>query len=457
MNTKRILHFIRESLSSEQRDFTIGSIRRAIFLLAIPMILEMMMESVFGLVDKFFVSKLGAIAISVVGLTEACMAIIYSIAFGVGMSATAVVARRIGEKDAEQASRSGVQAMLLAIIISIIISIVGLFFSNDILRLMGANDELIAYGHSFTKIAFCANIVVMMIHLLNGIFRGAGNAAIAMKSLWIGNIANIILCPICIHFWGLTGAAIATTTGRAIGVIYQLYNLYGGKGILIIKSAYFKPNFQILASLSKLSFTATMQFIIASASWIAMTRIMSTFGSEALSGYTIAIRFIVFFILPAFGLSNAAATLVGQNLGAKEFERAEQSVWKVAKYNAIFMGFVSLLFLVGAGFFVGLISKDPQVLKTGTTALRIISLGYIFYGIGMTLMNAFNGAGDSKTPTIINLFWFWIFQIPIAWLVAIKLGIGANGVFIAIVFTETMVTLTSIYIFKKGWWKTVKV
>jgi putative MATE family efflux protein len=368
-----------------------------------------------------------------------------------------MVARRVGEKDIEQASRSAGQAILLTLIISVIISIIGLLFSHQILRAMGASEDVITYGSTFTQIAFVGNIVVMLIHLLNGIFRGAGNAAIAMKSLWLGNICNIILCPICIHFWGITGAAIATTTGRGIGVIYQLWNLCSGKGMLTIKSLYFKPDFSILSSLSKLSLTATLQFIVASASWIGMIKIISNFGSDAVAGYTIAFRLIVFFILPAFGLSNAAATLVGQNIGAKEFDRAEESVWKVAKYNAIFMAIVSTIFLLKAEFFIGLINNEPAVLKIGTLALRIISLGYIFYGIGMVMMNAFNGAGDSKTPTMINIFWFWIFQIPIAWLMAIKLNWGVTGVFTAIVVTETLVTITSIIIFKKGWWKQVKI
>ena len=457
MNIKSIYNFIKESFSSEQRDFTKGSIKKAIFLLAIPMILEMSMESVFAIVDIFFVSKLGTSATTIVGLTESCLTIIYSIAFGVGIAATAMVARRIGEKDTEQASRSAAQAILLALAISVIISLIGIFFGSDLLRLMGAKPNEIAEGSTFIHILLIGNIVIMMIHLMNGIFRGAGNAAIAMRSLGLANICNIILCPIFIHFWGLTGAAIATTTGRAIGVTYQLWNFYNAKGMLTILGNYFKPNLIILKSLSSQAITIVMQFIIASASWIAMTRILATISSEAVAGYTIAIRFVVFFILPAFGLSTAAATLVGQNLGAKEFERAEKSVWKVAKYNAIVMGFVSVFFLVAAEYLIGFISKEESVIKIGTLALRIISLGYIFYGVGMTMMNAFNGAGDSKTPTIINFFWFWIFHIPIAWMVAVKLNRGAIGVFTAIVVTETLVTITSIIVFKKGGWKQVKI
>ncbi len=454
---KKIYSFIKQSLNSEEKDFTTGSIRKAVFLLAIPMILEMCMESIFAIVDIFFVSKLGSTAISTVGLTEGMLAIIYSIGFGMSMAATAMVARRVGEKNNEEAAKAAAQAILLTVIISLLTSIVGFIFSTELLGLMGATTEIINYGNRFTQIMLTGNVVIMLLFLLNGIFRGAGNAAIAMKSLWLANICNIILCPILIHKFGINGAAIATTTGRAIGVCYQSYQLLKGKGLIKIYLKHFSPNTAILKNLLNIASTATLQFIVASASWIAMARIMASIGKEQLSGYTIAIRLIVFFILPAFGLSNAAATLVGQNLGAKQPERAEQSVWKVAKYNAIFMGCVSLFFLLGAEFFIGLITNEPLVIKTAVLALRIISLGYIFYGIGMVMMNAFNGAGDSRTPTVVNLFWFWIFQIPMAYFTAIVLGWGEKGVFISIVVTETAVTLTSVILFKKGKWKMVKI
>jgi len=454
---KGIYTFFKESLSSEERDFTTGSLRKAIFLLAIPMILEMSMESVFAIVDIFFVSKLGSQATTTVGLTESVMAIIYSIAFGVGMATTAMVARRVGEKNPEGAAKSAAQSIMLALTISVVISLVGLLFSKQILHIMGASDAVVAYGSGFTKILLAGNGVIMLLHLMNGIFRGAGNAAIAMKSLWLANICNIVLCPILIHYYGIEGAAIATTAGRGVGVIYQLYQLLKGKGMIKIHLQHFLPDMAILKSLLGIATTATMQFIVASASWIAMARIMAEFGDDAVSGYTIAIRLIVFFILPAFGLSNAAATLVGQNLGAKQPERAEKTVWMVAKYNAIFMGSVSLFFLIGAEFFVGIFTDETAVIKTAVLALRIISLGYIFYGIGMTMMNAYNGAGDSKTPTWVNLFWFWVFQIPVAYLMAIVFKWGAVGVFSAIVVTETCITLTSVYLFRKGKWKTVKI
>lgn len=448
---------IGESLNNHERDYTTGSIRKAVFLLAIPMIAEMIMESVFAVVDIFFVSKLGYTATTTVGLTESMLTIIYSIAFGVGMSATALVARRIGEKDVEQASRSGAQAILMGLLLSIIISVVGFFYAEKLLGIMGADDKTIAYGSTYAKIMFTGNIVILFIHLLNGIFRGAGNAAIAMRSLMLANGINIILCPLFIHFWGLTGAAIATTTGRGIGVLYQLWNLNKGKGMLHIKLSFFKPNKQILSSLSKLSFTNTMQFIITSASWVAMVRIVSNFGGEAVAGYTIAIRLLIFFIMPAFGLSNAAATLVGQNLGAKQFKRAEDSVWVVAKYNAIFMASVTLLFLFGSQFFVGLINNETNVLKAGSTALQIISAGYIFYGVGMVLMNAFNGAGDSKTPTWVNLICYWFLQIPLGWFLAMHLQLNIVGVCLAIVSIEAIITVIYFIIFKKGKWKEVKI
>jgi len=454
---KGFFSYFREALNSEHQDFTQGSIRKAVFMLAIPMILEMCMESVFAVVDIFFVSKLGAGAAATVGLTESCLTLIYSVAIGLSMAATAMVARRIGEKNPEGAAKAGAQALLLSVGISILISIIGIFYAADVLALMGADASVVAMGTNYTRIMLVGNLVIMLLFLINGIFRGAGDAAMAMKSLWLANICNIILCPILIDQFGLTGAAIATTTGRGIGVLYQLYHLFNGKNIIRIVRKHFIPNKEILTSIANIASTGTLQFIIGSASWIAMARIVSGFGSDAVAGYTIAIRLLIFFIMPAWGLSNAAATLVGQNLGAQQPDRAEQSVWKTARYNAIFMAFVSVLFVVGAEFFVGLISKDPAVTKTAVTALRIVSLGYIFYGVGMVMINAFNGAGDSRTPTWINLFWFWVFQIPFALLLSKVLNMGTTGVFIAIVTTETCITITSVILFKRGKWKLVKV
>ncbi|MBR2648626.1 MAG: MATE family efflux transporter [Sediminibacterium sp.] len=438
-------------------DYTTGSMRKAIFMLAVPMILEMCMESVFAVVDIFFVGKLGANATATVGLTESVLTLVYSVAIGISMAATAMVARRVGEKNHEAASEAGVQSLLLAISISVIISIIGLFFASDILRLMGATSGIIEEGATYTRITLTANIVIMLLFLINGIFRGAGNAAIAMRSLWLANICNIILCPICIHYFGLTGAAMATTTGRSIGVCYQLYYLFKGKGIIKITIKHFVPAWEVLKSLTSIASTATLQFLIGSASWVFLARMIASFGSEAMAGYTISIRLIIFFLMPAWGMSNAAATLVGQNLGAKQPERAEASVWKTAKYNAIFMGTVSLLFIIAAPFFVALMNDTPAVVKTGSLALRVISCGYLFYGVGMVMINAFNGAGDSKTPSWINFFWFWVFQIPLAYLLANTFQIGELGIFLAIVIAETGIAITGMILFKKGKWKEVAI
>jgi putative MATE family efflux protein len=454
---KGFIAYFREALNSEHQDFTQGSIRKAVFMLAIPMILEMCMESVFAVVDIFFVSKLGPNAAATVGLTESCLTIIYSIAIGISMAATAMVARRIGEKNPDGAAKAGAQALLVAVGLSILISVIGIIWPGEILYLMGAGKEVVEMVTSYARIMLAGNLVIMLLFLINGIFRGAGDAAMAMKSLWLANFCNIILCPILIHYYGLTGAAIATTTGRGIGVLYQLYHLLKGKSLIRLLPAHFSPDKTILKSIINIASTGTLQFIIGSASWIAMARIIAGFGSDAMAGYTIAIRLLIFFLMPAWGLSNAAATLVGQNLGAQQPERAEQSVWKTARYNAIFMAIVSLLFVIGAEFFVSLISHDPNVNKTAASALRIVSMGYIFYGVGMVMINAFNGAGDSRTPTWINLFWFWIFQIPFALLLSNVLKMGTTGVFIAIVVTETCIAITSIVLFKKGKWKLVKV
>jgi putative MATE family efflux protein len=322
---------------------------------------------------------------------------------------------------------------------------------------MGAEAQTIAIGKTYVRTMFGSSLFIILLFLINGIFRGAGDASIAMRSLWIANICNIILCPLLIHWFGLEGAAMATTIGRGIGVCYQLWNLLKGKGLIRIHLDQFLPDKEVLMNLLKVASTGTLQFLIGSASWIAMARFMTDFGSEAVAGYTIAIRWIVFFILPAFGLSNAAATLVGQNLGAKQPQRAEEAVWKTAKYNAIFMAFVSVLFLLFARNFAEIINTNPAVVETAVLALRIVSLGYIFYGIGMVMMNAFNGAGDTRTVTWCNLFWFWIFQIPFAYLLAIVLHLGPKGVFIAIVVTETCITITSVLLFKRGKWKLVKI
>jgi len=457
ISLKSIYSLIKQSLSGENQDYTQGSIRRAVFLLSIPMILEMCMESVFAVVDIFFVGRIGSGAVATVGLTESVLTLVYSVAIGLSMAATAIVARRIGEKNPDEASKSAVQAIITALIVTAVVSIAGSIFAPNILQLMGASKEVVAMGTSYTRIIFSGSIVIMLLFLINGIFRGAGNASIAMWSLWIANGCNIILCPIMIHYYGLRGAAIATTIGRGVGVCYQVYHLFKGSGMIHILKRYFAPDWPIIKSISNIAWSGTVQFLIGSASWIALARLIAHFGDVAIAGYQVAIRILLFFLLPAWGMSNAAATLVGQNLGAKQPKRAEQSVWAAAKYNAIFMSFVSALFLFASGPIVGFINRDAAVEKIAVETLHIVTLGYVFYGVGMVLTNAFNGAGETKTPTIINLFCFWGFQIPIAYLMAITFGLGPRGVFLAIIIAETTITVVAFILFRKGSWKKVKV
>ena len=464
MDTKNKITFstiyqaIKLSLNGVEQDYTQGSIRKAVFLLAIPMILELSLESVFAVVDMFFVGKLGQNAIATVGLTESVITIVYSIAIGLSTGATAIVARRIGEKNAEEAAHAGAQSLIIAFVATIVLSVLGVVFASDILKLMGANDDVVKDGAIFTRIMMGGSMAIMLLFLINGIFRGAGNAAMAMKSLWIASILNIILCPILIHFWGLKGAAIATVIGRTSGVLYQCYHLFKGSGILQFHKHHFKFDMPIITSIIKIASPATLQFIIASGSWIVLARLVAeTGGTTASAGYQIAIRNVVFFILPAWGLSNAAATLVGQNLGAKEMERAEKSVMITTKYNIIFMGFVTILFVFFSKAIISLFSFDEAVIAYGAKALQIIGFGYIFYGIGMVMTQALNGAGDTKTPTLINFVCFWLLQVPLAYYLAIVLDLKSTGVFIAVPAAETFIALAAWYYFKKGKWKLVKV
>ncbi|HVW60917.1 MAG TPA: MATE family efflux transporter [Puia sp.] len=452
-----VYSIIRQALSGEHRDYTTGSIRRAVVFLSIPMILEMCMESVFAVVDIFFVGRIGKEAVATVGLTESVLTLVYSMAIGLSMAATAMVARRTGEKNPEEAAHAAAQAINLALGITVVVSLAGLVFAPDILRVMGASPETVASGASYTRILFGGSIVIMLLYLINGIFRGAGNASMAMWSLWIANGCNIILCPLLIHYFGLKGAAIATTIGRGVGVLFQLYHLFRGKSQVRITWRSFKPDLTVLKALVGIAWTGTVQFLIASASWIVMIRITARFGDAAIAGYQVAIRIFLFFLLPAWGMSNAAATLVGQNLGAQKPDRAEQSVWTAARYNGIFMLIVTLLFLFGSEFIVSFMNRDAEVEKVAVLALRIVSLGYIIYGVGMVLTNAFNGAGDTRTPTIINLCCFWAFQIPLAYILAVVLNMGPLGLFLAIPITETAVTAASYLLFRKGTWKKVKI
>ena len=460
-----IISLIKRAIRGGEMDYTQGSIRKAVMMLAIPMILEMCMESVFALVDLYFVGHLPQSdkAQQVVGLTESVITIIYSIAIGISMAATALVARRVGEKNYAAAAKAGAQTTALSVTITILLSIAGFVFAKDILTIMGASEETAEYGVNYTRILTGGSLVIMLLFLINGIFRGAGDASMAMKSLCIANVANIILCPLLIRGWGpvpafgLVGAAMATTIGRGIGVIYQLYHLFNGKSVIRMMIPYFKPDWPLIRQVIAIAAPGTFQFLVASGSWIVLTAIVAQSGEAASAGYITAIRIVMFFLLPAWGLSNAAATLVGQNLGALQPKRAEESVLKTAKYNAIFMGVVTIIFFTTAPYITGFFAEKEQTRKIAIEAMLIISSGYIFYGIGMVMANAFNGAGDTKTPTIINAIGFWLFQIPIALLLSKTMKLGATGAFIAIPLAETAIAIAAYIIFKKGNWKKVKV
>jgi putative MATE family efflux protein len=462
----RFFKLIGQSLRGIEHDYTQGSIRTAIVLLAIPMILELSLESVFAVVDIYFVAQLpnSANAIQTVGLTESVITIVYSLAIGLSTGATAVVARRIGEKNPDAAAHAGMQAMIIAFLVTLLVSLLGIIFADDILRLMGGSEEVVREGQGFTRIMLGGSLVIILLFLINGIFRGAGNAAMAMKSLWIASILNIILCPVLIYGYGpfpelgLEGAAIATTIGRGVGVIYQCYHLFKGKGVIKVKKVHFRWDPPVLRTLVQVAWPATFQFVIASGSWIVLTWLVATTGgTEASAGYQLAMRNVVFFILPAWGLSNAAATLVGQNLGAKEPGRAERSVVLTARYNAIFMAVVSAAFLLFASPIISIFTTEPEVHRWGVLSMQIIGSGYIFYGIGMVMIQALNGAGDTRTPTWINLVGFWLFQVPFGWFLAKGLDMGPTGAFIAIPVAETLIALAAFYYFRKGKWKTVQV
>jgi putative MATE family efflux protein len=464
LKLKNFIKIIGQAIRGDETDYTTGNINKAIVLLAIPMILELSLESVFAVVDMFFVGRLGPSAIATVGLTEAVVTLIYSVAIGLSAAATAMVARRIGEKDHDGANTAAIQSIIISIAVTIVISILGAIYAPSILRLMGASEEVIREGQSFSRIMYGGSLVIVLLFLINGIYRGAGNAAMAMRSLWIASGMNIILCPILIYglgSWegfGLKGAAIATTIGRGTGVLYQCYHLIKGDESIKIKWAAFKPDLTVIKNLVDIAWPATFQFILASGSWIVLAKIVADEGGTAASaGYQIAIRNLVFFILPAWGLSNAAATLVGQNLGAKQPDRAEKSVLLTAKYNVVFMSFVTLLFVVFPTPIIRLFTSDPEVIKVGVQSLRIIGTGFIFYGIGMVMMQAFNGSGDTRTPTWVNAVGFWGFQIPLALVLSKYLHMGAIGAFIAIPVSETAIAIACYILFMKGKWKETKV
>ncbi|PZR36389.1 MAG: MATE family efflux transporter [Azospira oryzae] len=459
-----LFSLFKEAVLGSEQDFTKGSINKAIFLLSVPMILEMAMESVFAVVDIYFVGKLHSNeAVAAVGTTELILTIIYSVAMGLSMGATAMVARRVGEKDTEGATVAATQALYLGLASIAVFTLVGVFYYEELLRLLGASEEVIAVGSGYTQIMMGGNIVIVLLFLINGIFRGAGNASIAMRSLILANMTNIVLDPLFIFGWafipalGVKGAAVATTIGRGVGVLYQLYYLFNRKGIVKIDIHRLTLRWDIIGRLSRISAGSTGQFLISSASWIVLGSILNTFGSATFAGYTFAIRVVVFTILPSFGMANAAATLVGQNLGAGQPDRAEKSVWQAGLFNMIFLGVVMVVFLTLSHHIIRIFTDDTAVIEYGANALQIIAIGYIFYGYGMVVTQSFNGAGDTLTPTLLNLFGFWCFQIPMAYLLAKKTDLGSTGVYVAISIAESCIAIAGIIIFRKGKWKTVKV
>ena len=463
ISIKQFFKHLKMALTGAEQEFTSGSIRKAIFMLSIPMILEMLMESIFALVDIFYVSRVSVNAVATIGLTESVITLVYAVAIGLSMAATAVVARRVGEKDLKGASQAAVQVIILGILVSVIVSAFGIVYAKEILSLMGAEPDLIAEGYGYTQVLIGGNVTIMMLFLINAIFRGAGNASIAMWTLVLSNGLNIILDPVFIFgfgpvpAFGVQGAAIATTIGRGTAVLFQLGILFYGHGKIKIALKDVGIRVQVMFNLIKVSLGGIGQFLIGTSSWVFLMRIMSEFGSEVLAGYTIAIRVMMFTLMPSWGMSNAAATLVGQNLGAEQPDRAEKSVWITGKYNAIFMGLVSIIYLIFAKQIILLFNTQPEVVEYGSLCLRILASGYVFYAYGMVVIQSFNGAGDTKTPTYINFFCFWMFQLPIAYLSAVTFDLGPTGVFLAITLAEVLIAVVGIIWFRKGTWKLVKV
>ena len=454
---------VREALKGSHQDYTTGNLNRAILLLAIPMVLEMVLESLFAVTDVFWVGRLGANAVATVGITESMLALVFAIGLGVAMSTTAMVARRIGEKDPEGAAIAGVQAVLVGLAISLALGIPAGIYAPELLRAMGASPEIVAGGSGYARIALFGCGAIIMLFLNNAIFRGAGDAAIAMRLLWVSNIINLILDP-CLIFglgpfprMGVTGAALATFTGRSIGVLYQFYRLLKGTERIHVLWRHIRVHADVMLRLLRVSLTGILQFAIANTSWIVLVRIISLFGAVAVAGYTVAIRIVVFFILPSWGLSNAAATLVGQSLGAKKPERAAKAVWQTGFYNMIFLGTIGVFFFAFATPVVKLFVNDPAVVPIAAGALRTFSCGNIGYAYGMVMLQAFNGAGDTLTPTIVHFFGFWVLELPLAWLLAVPAGLHSQGVFLSIVIAECSIAAASMVLFRRGRWARQKI
>lgn len=454
---------VAQALKGEHLDYTAVPLNRAVLLLAVPMVLEMIMESLFAVVDVFWVSRLGKEAVAVVGLTESVMTLIYAVAIGISIAATAIVARRIGEQDPERAAQAAGQVIVLGVTVSAAIGLVLSYFAPDILRAMGADESIVTLGGDFARIMLGCNATVFLIFLINAIFRGAGDAVLAMRTLWLANALNIALGP-CFIFGlgpfpelGVTGAAVATNIGRGIGVLYQLWHLAGHRSRVRVRLRHLRPLAADIRTIMSTAWNGILQLLISTTSWVGLFKILAMFGSTALAGYTIAIRIVMFALLPAWGLANAGATLVGQNLGAAKPERAEQAIRIATRFNVIFLGVVGLVFVAFARPIVGLFTTDPQVLAEGTRALWIVSLAFPLYAAGMCLEAAFNGAGDTWTPTRLNFFCFWLGQIPLAWVLADIVGLGSTGIYIAVPISFTVLTLWSAVLFKAGRWKTQQV
>ena len=453
------LQFLREAIAGTHQDFTEGSLSRGIALLAIPTVLEMAMESTFTLVDAFWLAHLGANALAAVGLTEALVVLIFAIALGLSMAATATVARRIGEKDNEGASIAAVQAIGFGLLVAVALGIAGAWSAPALLRLMQADPAVVRIGSGYARIILGGNACIMMLFLINGVFRGSGDAAMAMRTLWIANLINLALDP-CFIFGlaffpklGVAGAAVATTTGRTIGVLYQLSILFGGSARVRLARRHVRLDWPVLRRILEVARTAMIQYFISTASWMTLARINAVFGSAAIAGYSLAIRIILFAILPSWGICSAAATLVGQNLGARRPDRSERAVWLAGSYNMVFLTLVGLALLLGARPLVGLFTDDPALARIAVTALQYISLGYPFYAWGMTMEQAFNGAGDAVTPTWINLFCYWVLQLPVAWYLSTHTSLGPRGVYLAICGAESVLAVVAVYFFRRGKWK----
>ncbi len=460
---RSFLQDLREAIAGSDRDFTQIPLGKAILLLSIPMVLEMIMESVFALVDIFFVSRLGAEAVATVGITESLMTIVYAIGIGLSVGTTALVSRRIGQKKPEEASVAAVQAIFTGLLVSLLFASAGIFFAKDLLRLMGASPETVESGFMYPAIMLGGNGVIMLLFIINAVFRSSGDAAISMRILWFANMLNILLDPLLIFGigpfpeLGVQGAAVATNIGRGSAVLYQLYLLGKGKYRVKVRAAQLVIRLKEVMKLIRLSLGAIGQNLIATSSWIFLVWVVTSLGEEAVAGYTIAIRIIMFVLLPAWGMANAAATLVGQNLGAERPERAERSAWVVGIGNMVFLGLVSVIFIAIPHSFIGFFIDpvmEPMVMQSGITCLRLVSFGFLVYAMGMVMVNSLNGAGDTATPVWVNFIAFWLMEIPLAYLFAITFDLQIRGVCYAILIGESALTLISMAIFRRGRWKT---